>query len=447
MVRSHQDILAVCSLLAVALYPLAPVRAQDLFVTSNRTIGGGNPVNGNYNQVAIGFDAARTPFPGVHADITGGSIISLLASFQNVVTISGGSIGIDPGPGASVIMSAIVAGSGSTFTITGGTINSFLSFGNRGSSNHDLNALVITGGTLPYLEVYDDSQVTITGGVAQANGAFTRGALINQGNGTFDVTGGTSDFIGQFGSGTFNFGGVATTDTFNFGGFGGGTANITGGAISHLNGSGFATSIVSGGTIGGVSVGGNSFLTLNGSGLTVTEGATHGVFDPDNFINTLTTDYTVTGTLSDGAAFNAMFTAGAGYTGDASSLTFQGSGNTPAPDLFVTEDSGVTGIYNYVTIGTDETFSEIASPTVTYNAESALLDTENGANVTMTGGIVYAGAFVNGESSLTVAGGRGDSKRPLDERQGHGDPDRWTGGLCVCGWEQRHYSARRFALR
>ena len=82
---------AVSGILGLAVAIGTPVFAQNLYVSSDGTVSGGNPINGTYDQVRIGRDSSGGNFTGVHADITGGVYNGALFSFNDsLVNITGG---------------------------------------------------------------------------------------------------------------------------------------------------------------------------------------------------------------------------------------------------------------------------------------------------------------------------------------------------------------------
>ena len=90
---------AATLLLGAAACLMRPAAAQTFF-TTDQTIAGGNPINGNFTSIVIGADSSYTAFPNIHADITGGTITDYVnAIYQSVVNVSGGTIGTVPGGG------------------------------------------------------------------------------------------------------------------------------------------------------------------------------------------------------------------------------------------------------------------------------------------------------------------------------------------------------------
>lgn len=390
MHRSRHFVAAVLSICGLVGYAAPPAAAQNLYVTANRTVAGGNPINGGVNGfVVVGANSGNTPFPGVVADITGGTITDYVAARnQSTVNISGGTIGqLSDG---SVIYTGLEIRGGSTINLTGGTIQSFVTVGPMFGDDGTVNTFNMSGGTVPYIFNNGGGVVNITGGSIASAPGFVQGVVANYGNGTVTVTGGTMNLISGLdsagGGGTINFGGTASTDRLYVTT---GTANITGGTIG----------------AGGVQVQGTGVANFTGSGLTINNTGTHGFFDPNFYQNFITADYSITGTLAGGTAINTTITAGADFTNDGASATFNAA--ALAPDLYVTTDQTVSSIYNNVYVGIDETFSNPADPTVTLadGFDTVELQTQSASATTMTGGVVHDFAFVTENSQLTVTGG------------------------------------------
>jgi autotransporter family porin len=388
MFRYHRLIAVACSLSALALCPLGQAVGQDLFVTEDRTIGGGNPLSGGVDGfVVVGADMDFNPFPNVTVDITGGTITDYVSALnQSVVNISGGVIGKLSDGGQS--FTALSIGGGSTINLSGGTINSFVTVGPLFGDDGTINTFNMSGGTTPYIYNNAGGVVNITGGTIAAAPGFIQGVVGNYDNGTINITGGTMDIVGGFGfnPGTINFGGTAATDRLNV--FSG-VANVTGGTIG----------------AGGVTIQNTGVVNFTGAGLTVNSSGTHAFFDENYFQNFLVADYTITGTLTSGAALNTTVSAGGDYSNDGALATF----NAPAlaPDLFVTTDQSVSGVYNNVNVGIDETFSTPSNPTATIadGTDTVFLTTYSNSVTNMTGGIVRGFVYVSEQSQFNMTGG------------------------------------------
>lgn len=166
--------LAVTACLTTVALPAAAVE----YVTSNRTIAGGNPLNGAYigQSVVVGasliFDGIVTRVPNVQVDVVASAVFS-----YNDQT--GGGLG---------------AYSNSVVRVQGGTFNQISGTGfGGGIGAFDTSTLIVNGGTL--------RAVSLSGTAAGAAGAraTVNGGLIENGvagvasivNGTLDVNGGT----------------------------------------------------------------------------------------------------------------------------------------------------------------------------------------------------------------------------------------------------------------
>ncbi len=387
MIRFYPQISAVCSVLVLAACAAPPAVAQNVYLTQNRTIAGGNPFSGGANGfVVVGVDSLNNPFPNLIVDITGGNIADYVVALnKSVVNISGGTIGKLPSGGSA--FSALSVGRGSTINLTGGTINSFVTVGPLFGDDGTVNTFNMSGGTVPQILNNGGGVVNITGGTIAAAAGFTNAFVGNYRNGTVNITGGTMDRVDNFGfGGVTNFGGTASTGRI---GVFGGVANISGGTIG----------------AGGVTVGDQGVANFTGSSLIVTSSGTHAFFDENYYQNFLVADYSITGTLTSGTTLNTTVSAGADYTNTGTAATFNAPGL--APDLFVTENQTVNSVYNYVYVGIDETFSNPADPTVTLadGFDTVEFQTQSASITTMTGGIIRDFAFITEDSKFNVTGG------------------------------------------
>ncbi len=382
MYKSKSLLMSVAALTALTLWGLPNASAQSLYVTADRTVAGGNPVNGNFSLVQIGTDIDLKAYPNVSVDITGGTITQYVnALYGSTVNISGGTIGTAPANG--VAYTAVNIASGSTVNMTGGTLLSLVDV--RGSNAGALNRFNLSGGAVNGFILNEND------GIVQISGGTVGDFIANYGTGTINVTGGSLtslsgfDFSGS-GGGTINFGGTATVNSIaSFGG----VANITGGTVG----------------AGGVTVRGTGTANVTGSGLTVNQVSTGAFFDDSNYVNVIVSQYTLTGTLTSGAAVSTTVSAGESFSNNGSTATF----NAPvlAPDLYVTTDQTVTGVYNNINVGIDETLSVPSNPTATVAAgtDTVFLTTYSNSVTHMTGGIVRGFVLVGEQSNFTMSGG------------------------------------------
>lgn len=387
MHSSRPSVIAAATLIALALSGVPQASAQNLFVVANRTIAGGNPINGSYGQVRIGEDAAFNPFVNISADITGGTMSFVAALRGSTVNISGGTIGLPPTASAAFSSLAIVHGS--TVNLSGGSLlGPAFVYGSNGGAGNIFN---MSGGSVAgWINVGDGGTVNISGGSIVASGPFS-GGVQSTGSGTMNITGGSMGYIssqnysGGLGA-TVNFGGTATVSSISSGT---GVTNISGGSIG----------------AGGVMVRNDGVANFTGSGLTVNQLSTGRMFDDSNYVNIITSSYTVTGTLANGSAVNTTVSAGETYSNSGSTATF----NAPAlaPDRYVTTNESVSGFYNNIHVGIDETLSIPSSPTATIaaGADTVFLTTYSGSVTSMTGGIVRGGITVTEQSSFNMSGG------------------------------------------
>lgn len=384
---SRPVLAATVSVIGLSLWAAPTASAQSLYVTADRTIAGGNPINGTFTDIRVGTDAANAPFPNLTADVTGGTLGFLNALNRSTVNISGGTLGRPPE--GFIFYSSLNIAQGSTVNMTGGSLIGFVGVRSTGSDGL-VNTFNMSGGTvISFIQNENGGIVNITGGTVTGNDDFN--AVSNYGSGTVNVTGGSvasilgASFFGP--GGTVNFGGTASTNSITSLG---GTINISGGTFGS----------------GGVTVRDTGITNFTGSGLTVTEVSTGPFYDENFGVNLFLSSYTLSGTLSNGEAVNTTISAGASFTNSGSLATF----NAPAlaPDLYVTTDQTVTGVYNYVNVGIDETFSTPSNPTATVatGTDTVYLQTYSNSITHMTGGLVRAYAFVTEQSRFDLSGGQ-----------------------------------------
>ncbi|MDX1930986.1 MAG: PEP-CTERM sorting domain-containing protein [Capsulimonadales bacterium] len=390
------------------------VQAQDLFVTSDRTILLGNPINGDFSSVIVGTDLDTNPFPNVTADFTGGTVTNGIAAYNAAnVTILDGVIGAVPADFTA--STALGVFQGSTVTMTGGTLLSHVQVGNWAFNDGTFSTFTLSGGSAAYLFNGYGGVTNITGGSIlgiPGNDVYPFGIVQNDNDGVLNITGGVIQgiFGSNFEGGIINFGGTALADRLTLSSFGNNqTANITGGTLGGLLVGSIGVANISGGTIGGdgIRITESGIVNLTGSGLTVNVTGVEGSFDGSLGVNLVITNYSLTGTLSDGTAIDATIRASGDYLNDGTSATFNGYGSAIAPDLFVQTDTTATGVYNNVHIGIDETLSVPSNPTVTIadGMDTVFLTTYADSATVMTGGIVRGNASVTQQSAFTLQGG------------------------------------------
>ncbi|MGC4043349.1 MAG: hypothetical protein QM758_06060 [Armatimonas sp.] len=373
------------SLTAVALLVGAhalPARAAE-YITTNRTVAGGNPLNDNHNgsSVFVGVNSAFTQFPTVQVDVvdpasfgyndqTGGGILVYGDSTLNVL---GGTFGVSGGTGAPgggislngtshgfvsggdinylYLNGAAPGAGGATATVTGGIISA----GNRIISQVINGTLNVSGGTIfassgqPGIAGGPGSVVNISGG--QVRSASGSGIFLSDPSALLSVTGGTITGAGTSAQqrgiyldslahpaaitgGTIN-GGITSSI------FGnptsvqasiGGSATVSNGVFAYGN----AQVDVFGGNFGVEYASAASFLamgdqTINfyGSNLVLSAPTPGSVFDTNNITGNFYTF--LSGTFQDGQSAVGLRLFDATGVGAAGGFTLNGPTSAPEP--------------------------------------------------------------------------------------------------------------------
>ena len=271
------------SLMLCALFTASSsgAHAQDLYVSSDRTVANGNPINGTFNTVRVGKDSALNNYDGIHADIIGGTYNAAFFAYNtSTVNVSGGLFknGLLP-QNATVLNFGGTAQSDNflavfntaTLNVSGGTINALqntnaalVNFGGTAQANtlltFNTSTTNVTGGTFSLNgRIQDSSNVIITGGT------FNNGLDAYQ-NSTITVTGGTiTGGLSGHNSSTVNIGGTAQIDFLQI--TDNSTFNISGANFpSGLNAVNNSTVNFSGGTVGSVlEADNNSIVNFGGT--------------------------------------------------------------------------------------------------------------------------------------------------------------------------------------
>ena len=368
-VNTRAPALALCALALTALS--LPATAAD-FITSSRTIAGGNPMNGNYSgqPILVGasgvFNGEVTRVPNVRVDIVAPAQLNFsdatggyLAAYSNsVVRMQGGSAGtasifanvsrftqydtsqfeLTGGSLAGITLNGTAAGAaGARATVAGGVMQSF-----AGIVAYVTNGtLAVTGGSIlatgtnvqPGIQGDQGSVIAVSGGTVQsASGA----AAYIHFNSAFSMTGGT--LTGGTGGGAqwgLQLANTSTPASVTGGTLNGGLRADAAGSTPRLQATLGGNATVNGGVFayggGAVDVTGGSYtrfagadasffamgtnsINFFGTGL-VLSGATAGsVFETNNYLGNF---YTFTaGTFSDGQSavgvrlFDAVSVAG-----------------------------------------------------------------------------------------------------------------------------------------
>ncbi len=317
-------------LAAILLATVTASHAQDGFITTNRTIADGNPVNTAFTNLTVGrLTGGGARVPGVNADvITPASVGTRMFTYSDSVTnLYGGTVNelqlLDTSTvtirGTNAV-TRIIADTDSRLNITGGTVDNILLRGDLDMSGGyvriaDSNATVpgtidatIRGGTIDrFTNASSKSRTQMTGGTINSVGVR---------QGIMEIIGGTVNGVYvatpdattspvpalKIAGGTINGGVVASTD---------GTAEIAGGVFdSGVDGRTFATLLRS--TIS--FVGRDLVLSAPTPATLSYVGYTN---SGTSFSNVAGSNYTLTGILADGTPINrVVFDAtGAGATG------------------------------------------------------------------------------------------------------------------------------------
>ncbi len=342
----------VLTLVAVAA---TGAHAQDAFITSDRTVAGGNPVSGSFTNVYVGLQSnGTTQVANVDADIIAPTAITgNVQTYNNSITnISGGTINqIIQSNTSTVILGGtasvdrVTVDTGTNFSMTGGSVTGTNGILTRGASAD------VTGGTISHLNSNGGTgvgTVSIRGGTLGENGNFIRrnntttAGLLNQKyETTLTVLGGTVNALQadrgitiiQSGA-TINGGIRVSQPVINVqdlistrimgGAINGGVVGLTDAGIS-----------ISGGLFD-AGIDGRTFATLGRSTIAFTgidlvvSAPTAATWTWDGF--TFTGDnYTIAGRLSDGTAINRILfdQTGAGNTGSFSVINVAASAPEP----------------------------------------------------------------------------------------------------------------------
>jgi hypothetical protein len=332
-----------------------PAAAAD-FVTSDRTIANGNPMNGSYSGQAILvgasgiFDGEVTRVPNVRVDIVAPAQLNFsdatggfLALYSNsVVRMTGGSAGtpsgfanvgrftaydtsqleVSGGSLSGITLNGASAGAaGARATVSGGILQSsagIVAYGTNGTLDVSGGLISATGGNVqPGIQGDSGSVITLSGGTVQSTSGA--GVYIHM-NSAFTMTGGTATGgpggVAQWGvrlegtsqtanlqGGTVN-GGMRTSAGFNQTALQatlGGSLTVNGGVFAYSN----AAVNVTGGSYTRFAGADASFFTMGsnninfyGTDLALSDPTAGSVFELNNYIGNF---YTFTGgTFSDG---------------------------------------------------------------------------------------------------------------------------------------------------
>jgi hypothetical protein len=359
--------LAALGAATVLLTAAAGTARAQLYVTSDRTVANGNPINESLFGVPVyvGLASNGTEAPGVRVDVVdpaslgvsnftggglgaystsvvnvlGGSVGSLGASGNSVVTVSGGSHG---GIGTSASGTMIL--NGGTVTTSGGAIGCYVTGGsltvNAGvtvNSNFAVSvaggAATLNGGTFgvagppPSVNAYGvnvgtTGSLTVNGGLIRSGvstnsgtaslirGGEVRGGLNADLGGVLNVTGGT--ILGSVISAAANGSPGTSLISVSGGAFSGGDFQLFTAGTARVSGGAFADATFA--------LLGSGSLDFFGAGLALTGIGAGSYTNPNTYYGA--SNYTgqffrLTGTLADGTAIDRPVFRADGATGTA----------------------------------------------------------------------------------------------------------------------------------
>ena len=168
-----------------------------LYVSSDRTIAGGNPIRSSDFGVYVGRDINNTRYTGVHADLVGAT------DSWNLETLSDSIV-----TASNTYIEQMYVQENSTATVTGGIIN-------NGINVSDLGMFTLTGGTLTTSVAVSSAAPVLPGGKrATANilgGSFNNFARASN-YGVLNISGGTfANAVIGGDNASVAFGGTAST--------------------------------------------------------------------------------------------------------------------------------------------------------------------------------------------------------------------------------------------
>ncbi len=270
-------------LLTPLLLASAATSAQTTYLTTDRTLAGGNAFNGSSGNLYVGETAGGVAVSGVDVDIVTGARVNgdLRARSDSRTTVSGGSftspVNGYPYGGLTVSQSAQLRLKGAVtfgyttvhdqarFTMDAGRIEGITVYGGHG---------VINGGLVASQNSFTILQAEGAGALLELNGGTAGGAVRVAGNGLTRVTGGN----------------YAMQHALN------GTIEILGGLPE--NGARLVA-LHRPGALGQ--------FTLVGTGFSLSNPVAGSYYDPTYLISNPGVSFRLTGTLADGQAINASY--------------------------------------------------------------------------------------------------------------------------------------------
>lgn len=280
-----------------------------------------------------------------------------------------------------------------SFTTLPGTIS--LTIG-TGASINGKNTLAPNGSTYYGVNVFGSHQVNMTGGFVSRNYGYD--------NSTVNISGGQTVFASGFNNSAFN---LTAGTVSSAAGFGNSLFSISGGTVFRATLNEQSTFNVSGGSVGIVGFYGTSTLNLVGSNFTVVQSNQRWGLDPTTGLGRVQ-DYTITGSLTDGTAFNRTLTASvSGASLLANSIQLRGASLVQSNPLYFTSDGTADSFASLVTVGRNSAGTINTSPSVSLETGlfTGIVTAYNNSVVTMNGGEVVGSIHANDSSNVTIGGG------------------------------------------
>lgn len=289
---ARSAITATCVLTCAATFALlaaAPARATT-YITSDRSIAGGNPLNTPTGGLVIGRAGNGSFFSGVDLDITAGAAIGsgdVSAYSDSRTTIHAGTFNA-PWNNVSAEYSSVTIDQAAQLRLTGNVNLGIVRV--QGSGNFEMDA----GRVGPLQVTGAEARATVNGGTVASRNSFTISEASSQG--------------AQL---TFNGGSTVGVVRAS----GGGLTRVNGGShnLLHASSRGFVELAgglpASGGQLVATNKGAGTegFFTVFGTGLSLSNAFAGSFYDPTYVITNPGVFFTLTGTLLDGQEIRATY--------------------------------------------------------------------------------------------------------------------------------------------
>jgi hypothetical protein len=298
-----RTLLCTLTLIAAASVSVTDARAQPAFLTSDRTVANGNPLNSSQTgSVYVGQDSVGGLVPGVDVDVLAGTALPAFGTFvarsDSQTTVYGGNLG-----------GGIAADGTATVRAFAGTLGAIRAEGSSRVTMEDGRAFQI--------QVANNGYVRVNGGLTAHPTIFT--LLESQGAGSvLELAGGTTVGVARAGGGGLTRvlgGNYATLHSLS------GMIEVSGGLPA------------SGGRLAALNRGANAQgrFTFVGSNFTLTNPIAGSYSDPTYLLSTPGVFYTLRGTLADGTRIDASYFEEALTVNDQPRLLTFVSASAPEP--------------------------------------------------------------------------------------------------------------------